>query len=180
MRMNLFCISLFVVLFRLTAFPQSNEEQIVNNVINYESLIVHLSNQEIIDLSQIDFACSNEYIDTNWHLHFQGGKIEFNTEFHKTSKGFSNGYDLEILHFRKRKNKATIQLNLYPSFFPCPNDNSIGYTGQWHALHITIEADLIKEKRNWVIIRYSISDESFVKRKDKEPCIFGRYKRYGN
>jgi hypothetical protein len=161
----------------LTLLSQSEEEQIINNVINTEIFIKHLSNQEIFDLKRVDYILPNKYTKTTWQIFFLNKNIEFNTEVNKTALGFDRGYDFEIINFRKQRKKASIYLNFYPSYFPCSNESD-AYTSQSHAFYLSIHAELIKEEGNWTIVTFSISDDSFEVNKEQEPCIYYKYKKF--
>lgn len=168
--------TLFTLFIVSSALSQTKEEKIINIVINTESFTKQLSKQEIFDLNQVDYILPNKYTDTTWQLFFANKKIEFNNELNK-AVGFDRGYDFEIINFRRKRKKASISMKFYPSFLPCPNGKG-SYIGQWHGLYLLVDAELIREKGNWNIVIFNISDESFDTNKDKEPCICNKYVRY--
>lgn len=172
-----FYLFMFVSIIAPSVLAQTEEEQILNNVLNAEPFIEHLSGQEVIDLTKAEYMLPSELMDTNWQLYFQNERIEFNTALHTSAIGFDRGYDFELIAFRKKRKKATVTLNFFPSYYPCSEDGN-SYLGQTNELFISLYVELLYENGNWSIRSVKIEDGSFEAKKSKYPCITTKYKKY--
>lgn len=174
--MNKIILFLIVIQFAFSVISQNNGEKIINAVLKDSVFIRHLLIQEIMDLEQVNYLLPNRHTDTSWQIVFQNKQVDFNNELGKTTIGFENGYDLEVLLIKIKRKKADITLRFFPSWKPC-SDNNFSYIQQTQVLFLDLTAKLEYVNSEWEISLINISDESFENEKEKFPCIVNNYKR---
>lgn len=155
---------------------QSDGEKILNIVLDNATFLNHVTTQEIIDLEQVNYLIPNNFTDSSWEIVFQNKQINFNTEFFRTSKGFDDGYDLEVISLQIRKKTANITLRFFPTWNPC-SDDDFSSTRQTQSLFMDLTASFQLENNEWVLSELNIFDDSFESQKEKYTCIVNNYKR---